>query len=85
MAEKYGEKYGGKVRDVVDKIDLLKVRDVVDKIDLLGLSEYKKYHSKRYTMLGGARLNAPKTLHPVIVRGIVKRRIVNDVADRKIP
>ena len=30
-----------------------------------------------------ARLDAPRTLHHVIVRGIEKRRIVNDVADRK--
>lgn len=30
-----------------------------------------------------ARLDAPGTLHHVIVRGINKRRIVNDVADRK--
>jgi putative transposase len=30
-----------------------------------------------------ARLDAPGTLHHVIVRGIEKRRIVNDVADRK--
>jgi putative transposase len=31
----------------------------------------------------GAWLDAPGTLHHVIVRGIEKRRIVNDVADRK--
>ena len=31
----------------------------------------------------GARLDALWTLHHVIVRGIEKRRIVNDVADRK--
>jgi REP element-mobilizing transposase RayT len=30
-----------------------------------------------------ARLDAPGTLHHVMVRGIEKRRIVNDVADRK--
>jgi REP element-mobilizing transposase RayT len=30
-----------------------------------------------------ARLDAPGTLHHVIVRGIEKRRIVSDVADRK--
>ena len=30
-----------------------------------------------------ARLDAPGTLHHVIVRGIEKRRIVYDVADRK--
>jgi len=30
-----------------------------------------------------ARLDTPGTLHHVIVRGIEKRRIVNDVADRK--
>ena len=30
-----------------------------------------------------ARLDAPGTLHHVIVRGIERRRIVNDVADRK--
>ncbi|CAB1079598.1 hypothetical protein D1AOALGA4SA_7306 [Olavius algarvensis Delta 1 endosymbiont] len=30
-----------------------------------------------------ARLEAPGTLHHVILRGIEKRRIVNDVADRK--
>ena len=30
-----------------------------------------------------ARLDAPGTLHHVIVRGIEKRRIVDDVADRK--
>ena len=30
-----------------------------------------------------ARLDARGTLHHVIVRGIEKRRIVNDVADRK--
>jgi len=30
-----------------------------------------------------ARLDAPGTLHHVMVRGINKRRIVNDVADRK--
>ena len=30
-----------------------------------------------------ARLDAPGTLHHVIVRGIEKRWIVNDVADRK--
>jgi REP element-mobilizing transposase RayT len=30
-----------------------------------------------------ARLDAPGTLHHVIVRGIEKSRIVNDVADRK--
>ena len=30
-----------------------------------------------------ARLDAPGTLHHGIVRGIEKRRIVNDVADRK--
>ena len=30
-----------------------------------------------------ARLVAPGTLHHVIVRGIERRRIVNDVADRK--
>ena len=30
-----------------------------------------------------ARLDVPGTLHHVIVRGIEKRRIVNDVADRK--
>ncbi len=29
-----------------------------------------------------ARLDAPGTLHHVIVRGIERRRIVNDVADR---
>ena len=31
----------------------------------------------------GARLDVPGTLHHVIVRGIERRRIVNDVADRK--
>ena len=31
----------------------------------------------------GARLDAPGTLHHVMVRGIEKRKIVNDVADRK--
>jgi hypothetical protein len=30
-----------------------------------------------------ARLDAPGTLHHVIVRGLEKRRIVSDVADRK--
>ena len=30
-----------------------------------------------------AGLDAPETLHHVIVRGIEKRRIFNDVADRK--
>jgi hypothetical protein len=30
-----------------------------------------------------ARLDVSGTLHHVIVRGIEKRRIVNDVADRK--
>ncbi len=30
-----------------------------------------------------ARLDAPGTLHHVMVRGIEKCRIVNDVADRK--
>lgn len=30
-----------------------------------------------------ARLDAPGTLHHVMVRGIEKRRIVKDVADRK--
>ena len=30
-----------------------------------------------------ARLDSPGTLHHVIVRGINKRRIVNDAADRK--
>ena len=30
-----------------------------------------------------ARLDAPGTLHHVILRGIEKRRIVDDVADRK--
>ena len=30
-----------------------------------------------------ARLDAPGTLHHVIVRGIEKRRIVNDISDRK--
>ena len=30
-----------------------------------------------------ARLDAPGTLHHVIVRGIEKRRVVDDVADRK--
>ena len=30
-----------------------------------------------------SRLDAPGTLHHVMVRGIEKRRIVNDVADRK--
>ena len=30
-----------------------------------------------------ARLDAPGTLHHVIVRGIERRSIVNDVADRK--
>jgi putative transposase len=29
------------------------------------------------------RLDAPGTLHHVMVRGIERRRIVNDVADRK--
>ena len=31
----------------------------------------------------GARLDAPGTLHHVIVRGIERRRIVNDVSDRE--
>ena len=31
----------------------------------------------------GAPLDAPGTLHHAIVRGIEKRRIVKDVADRK--
>jgi putative transposase len=30
-----------------------------------------------------ARLDAPGTLHHVMVRGIERRRIVNDVAGRK--
>jgi hypothetical protein len=30
-----------------------------------------------------ARLDAPGALHHVMVRGIERRRIVNDVADRK--
>ena len=30
-----------------------------------------------------ARLDAPGTLHHVIVRGIERRRIVDDAADRK--
>ena len=30
-----------------------------------------------------ARLDAPGTLHHVICRGIEKRKIVNDVADRE--
>ena len=35
------------------------------------------------TMPRRARLDAPGTLHHVMVRGIEKRRIVNDVNDRK--
>ena len=31
----------------------------------------------------GVRLDAPGTLHHMIVRGIERRRIVNDVADRE--
>jgi len=31
----------------------------------------------------GARLDAPGTLHHLIVSGIEKRRIVNDIADRE--
>ncbi len=31
----------------------------------------------------GARLDAPGTLHHVIIRGIEKRKIVNDDDDRK--
>ncbi len=38
---------------------------------------------RRYKMPRRARLDAPGTLHHVIVRGIEKRRIVDDVADRK--
>jgi hypothetical protein len=34
-------------------------------------------------MLRQARLYAPGTLHHVIVREIEKRRVVDDVADRK--
>ena len=34
-------------------------------------------------MLRRARLGSPGTLHPVMVRGIETRRIVDDVADRK--
>ena len=34
-------------------------------------------------MLRRARLDAPGTLHHVLIRGINKRRIVNDVAGRK--
>jgi hypothetical protein len=37
----------------------------------------------RDTMLRQARLYAPGTLHHVIVREIEKRRVVDDVADRK--
>jgi hypothetical protein len=37
---------------------------------------------RRDTMPRRARLDAPGTLHHVMVRGIERRRIVNDVADR---
>jgi REP element-mobilizing transposase RayT len=57
--------------------------DVVDLIDLFVLCNWHKLMDRRDTMPRGARLDAPGTLHHVIVRGIEKRRIVNDVADRK--
>jgi hypothetical protein len=47
------------------------------------LYERRGYQTRRDTMPRRARLDAPGTLHHVIVRGIEKRRIVNDVADRK--
>ena len=44
-----------------------------------------KSHSQKYrgTMPRGARLDAPGTLHHVMVRGIEKRNIVSDDRDRK--
>jgi hypothetical protein len=41
------------------------------------------FFARKKTMPRRARLDAPGTLHHVMVRGIDKRRIVNDVADRK--
>jgi hypothetical protein len=43
----------------------------------------KKYLGRGDMMPRRARLDAPGTLHYLIVRGIEKRRIVNDVGDRK--
>ena len=47
------------------------------------LYDRSKILVKRDTMPRRARLDAPGTLHHVMVRGIERRRIVNDVADRK--
>ena len=42
-------------------------------------------NSKRDSMPRRARLDIPGTLHHVMVRGIERRRIVDDVADRPSP
>ncbi|NNL74947.1 MAG: hypothetical protein HKO68_01280 [Desulfobacterales bacterium] len=47
------------------------------------LRNLKKRLSRRDMRPRRARLDAPGSLHHVMVRGIEKRRIVNDVADRK--
>ena len=47
------------------------------------LHNWYKILVRRDTIPRRARLDAPGTLHHVMVRGIERRRIVNDVADRK--
>ena len=55
--------------------------DVLDKVDI---SRYvqQKHILKRQVMPIQARLDAPGTLHHVIVRGIERRKIVDDDQDR---
>jgi hypothetical protein len=62
------------------------IGDRVDQVDLdvLWIRQRKLIRlSKEAKIARRARLDAPGTLHHVIVRGIEKRRIANDVADRK--
>ena len=76
----YGYKSG---KNIPLELNVRKIGDVVDKMYKLvnvGFSNSQKLPED--AMPRGAGLNAPGTLPHVIVRGIERRKIVNDDQDR---
>ena len=76
--------------DVVDKVYKPEYKGEVRRKNRYGMHRWSKEKSdkqqgpsKGVEMPRGPRLDAPGTLHHVIVRGIEGGRIVNDVENRK--
>jgi hypothetical protein len=79
-----------KYRDVVDKVYKPEYKGEMRRKNRYGMDRWSKEKRdkqqgpiKRVEMPRGPRLDAPETLHHVIVRGIERRKIVDNDKDRE--